>query len=238
MGGGSKLGRPALQRGVCACGKPLPRTNSTCCSRECQAIALSFSRDKRQSRSCEECGMGFKVKACRLQPGKPPVRFCSKVCHSASLRKRHDFVCCKCGDQKTEDDFFVDNNNPRGHVARCKSCYAENVNKVIRFQPAHRQRTIKADAAKRDRSYTLTQDQFMSFWQKPCVYCGDPIATIGLDRIDNSKGYEMGNIVPCCKVCNGMKSDQTFDDFMDRCARISSRNQVDANSAITHGGKY
>lgn len=30
--------------------------------------------------------------------------------------------------------------------------------------------------------------------------------SIGLDRIDNSKGYEPGNVVSCCNVCNTIKN--------------------------------
>lgn len=34
-----------------------------------------------------------------------------------------------------------------------------------------------------------------------CIYCGDN-KNIGLDRIDNSRGHEIGNVVPCCYECN------------------------------------
>lgn len=34
-----------------------------------------------------------------------------------------------------------------------------------------------------------------------CIYCGDT-HNIGLDRIDNNKGHEINNVVPCCYECN------------------------------------
>lgn len=34
-----------------------------------------------------------------------------------------------------------------------------------------------------------------------CFYCGDT-HNLGLDRIDNSRGHEIGNVVPCCYECN------------------------------------
>lgn len=34
-----------------------------------------------------------------------------------------------------------------------------------------------------------------------CIYCGDT-HNIGLDRIDNNRGHEIGNVVPCCYECN------------------------------------
>ena len=35
----------------------------------------------------------------------------------------------------------------------------------------------------------------------PCVYCGDT-HNVGLDRLDNTKGHTMDNVVPCCYECN------------------------------------
>ena len=81
------------------------------------------------------------------------------------------------------------------------------------------QRTAKD----RDVSFELTFDQFKSYWQLDCFYCGDPITTIGLDRVDNLKGYAITNVVSCCKVCNWMKNKSTHDDFISRCKRISER---------------
>lgn len=36
---------------------------------------------------------------------------------------------------------------------------------------------------------------------KPCVYCGDTYR-VGCDRLDNSKGHTIDNVVPCCYECN------------------------------------
>ena len=41
---------------------------------------------------------------------------------------------------------------------------------------------------------------------KPCTYCGDT-KRIGCDRIDNSKGHTMDNVVPCCVECNNVRND-------------------------------
>lgn len=38
-------------------------------------------------------------------------------------------------------------------------------------------------------------------YNRKCVYCGDT-HNIGLDRIDNTKGHEIDNVVPCCYECN------------------------------------
>ncbi len=42
-----------------------------------------------------------------------------------------------------------------------------------------------------------------------CHYCTNklPSTGYGLDRMDNSKGYLLSNVVACCKKCNYMKGD-------------------------------
>ena len=50
-----------------------------------------------------------------------------------------------------------------------------------------------------------------------CHYCGGPLNEhgSGLDRMDNSKGYIRGNVVPCCKDCNTLKSNKfTYSEMM------------------------
>jgi len=50
----------------------------------------------------------------------------------------------------------------------------------------------------------------------PCTYCGK-VATLedtnGLDRLDNTKGHSLGNVVPCCSICNIMKQRMTVTEF-------------------------
>lgn len=51
---------------------------------------------------------------------------------------------------------------------------------------------------------------------------GDGILYSGIDRVDSSVGYEIGNIVPACKICNFAKSNLTQDDFKSWAKRISA----------------
>ena len=41
-----------------------------------------------------------------------------------------------------------------------------------------------------------------------------PLAYNGLDRVDNSRGYEPSNVVPCCRRCNRAKDDMSSQEFM------------------------
>lgn len=42
---------------------------------------------------------------------------------------------------------------------------------------------------------------------KSCIYCGET-HRIGCDRIDNSKGYTIDNVIPCCGDCNRIRSNK------------------------------
>lgn len=63
--------------------------------------------------------------------------------------------------------------------------------------------------------------EFEAFWDQPCHYCGDPIETIGLDRVDNAQGYVSGNVVACCAECNRMKVTLTTQEWFDKVFRIA-----------------
>lgn len=72
------------------------------------------------------------------------------------------------------------------------------------------QRFVKArhDASKRAsgaKEFSLTFVEYIDIINGRCEYCNSDIsqeAGSGLDRIDNDKGYILGNVNPCCSNCN------------------------------------
>ena len=50
----------------------------------------------------------------------------------------------------------------------------------------------------------ITLEEYRNIVSNPCHYCGGPLPPqgTGLDRKDNSKGYDPSNVVPCCWPCN------------------------------------
>jgi len=134
-------------------------------------------------------------------------------------------------------------NNPEKSKTYCRKWRDKNRNKTKelnrKYRETHR-REIREKAKKyaqkrqnipevryndykkqKKRIWDLTFEQFMTFWQKPCYYCGDKMENIGLDRIDNTKGYKLENIVSCCKICNFLKRDFTQEVFVNQCLKIS-----------------
>lgn len=55
----------------------------------------------------------------------------------------------------------------------------------------------------------------------------------GVDRVDSSKGYEVGNCVPCCHVCNVMKASLSVEDFYSHIEQILSvKRKREVNNGI------
>lgn len=95
--------------------------------------------------------------------------------------------------------------------------------RLSKLTPTAKFSAYKSEAKKHNREFSLTFEQFISFWQVPCFYCGDPIDTICLDRIDSSKGYTMENVVSCCRIHNVMKLNHSLEHFIFLCQVVVDR---------------
>jgi hypothetical protein len=93
----------------------------------------------------------------------------------------------------------------------------------------------KSTAKRYNRIFNLSFDEFTDIIQKPCVYCGLPPSNIrfnegrsknekypysGIDRIDSSIGYVMGNVVSCCWDCNRNKGGLSKEQFLAWVERV------------------
>jgi hypothetical protein len=133
------------------------------------------------------------------------------------------------------------------HKARCKAYYQANkekslANDKIRYQLNKPQKALysksysqtlsgkyaiyKSAAKTRGIRFDLTIEEFGDLWQQSCEYCGSSIETIGIDRKDSYVGYVLGNIVPCCSICNSMKLDHSFDAFISHIEKIHTHHKL------------
>jgi len=150
-----------------------------------------------------------------------------------------DKKCCKCHKDKSVDSFYRkwDNRVNKYVVSSwCKTCQNEavrrwqnkNKDKVRQYDKARdntidgRYRRYKHEAKRRNIDFNITKNQFKTYWKKKCYFCGGEIKTIGLDRIDNNKGYSIDNLKSCCKVCNRMKGKMSYPNFINHCKKIVS----------------
>lgn len=90
-----------------------------------------------------------------------------------------------------------------------------------------RYRILKSGAKKRGYSFDLPRALFDDLTTDRCFYCGvEPSPANGVDRVDNSRGYEFGNVVSCCEQCNRAKWVFSRDEFVawvERVQRWTSR---------------
>lgn len=104
--------------------------------------------------------------------------------------------------------------------------------------------SYKKRASTKDMQFSLTVEDFELMTSKPCHYCGKEPAQVrkikgvqgeyvynGIDRINNSKGYEHGNCVPCCGICNSMKYTLSVEDFIEHIKLILERFEYGTRSA-------
>jgi len=107
-----------------------------------------------------------------------------------------------------------------------RKAYVLHKDKILKQNASWRQTkkgrlsSYKRSAISRKIDWDITDEEFFSFWQKSCTYCGDEIETIGLDRIDSQKGYSLENLTSCCSSCNKMKLDLTKEDFLEKIKQI------------------
>lgn len=83
---------------------------------------------------------------------------------------------------------------------------------------------LKGKCKSRGYELSLTLEQYTTLVDgKLCHYCGAGLSKSrgsSLDRVDSSKGYSVDNCVPCCYLCNVMKSDMMQEQFFERIEHI------------------
>ncbi len=144
-------------------------------------------------------------------------KYCSKECkHNNDNEKRNLWR------KENKEEYHKESKEYYQKVKNSKELNDKHLKSLHKHQQSIKGKltSYKSGAKQRGLEFSLTKEQFESYWKKPCFYCGDKIETIGLDRIDNSKGYTLDNIVPCCKTCNNMKKDLSQEEFISQCKKI------------------
>jgi 5-methylcytosine-specific restriction endonuclease McrA len=132
---------------------------------------------------------------------------------------------CFCGCGKKVEVFTA--NLKRGNTRSCGCLIPSNYyeDETLSSKNALFWR-YKDRAKKRGFSFSLEFDEFINLVQQNCFYCGEKPNQVdrklrrkiffynGLDRLQNSKGYEIDNVVSCCKDCNHAKWDRDRYEFI------------------------
>lgn len=143
-----------------------------------------------------------------------------------NIRYRDTYLCvCECGNLKSVKGYCLIKNE----IKTCGECYTKSDTPlIISAKRLYRERYSNGD---------LLFEDFYKLSQMNCNYCGrKPMQAYnyhrcgkrrtsqfakdngkfvynGLDRVDNDKGHNKDNVVPCCKICNYAKSNMSIDEF-------------------------
>jgi hypothetical protein len=100
---------------------------------------------------------------------------------------------------------------------------SENFNNLERYYKEY-----ISSAIKKGREIIIDFEIFKSLVTSACYYCNhiSETETIGIDRVDNSKGYIKENCVPCCWKCNRMKHVYHPEFFLDKCKIMTKEKEA------------
>jgi 5-methylcytosine-specific restriction endonuclease McrA len=179
--------------------------------------------------------MGDKMKD--TNPIKPGDRFGSLVAEKYLYRNKYYrrvfLFRCDCGNVKEIES----NSIKQGKTKSC-GCGIVKGNKLrsIPYRNSEQTRVFNnyiTSSRKRNLKFSLSKEYFTMLTQMNCAYCGskpsngrtvyekkDPYLFSGIDRVDNSKGYVVGNVVACCKTCNIAKASMTLEQFVEWIKRV------------------
>jgi len=147
----------------------------------------------------------------------------------SKLGKSVSFWLCRC--LCGREQFVRGAQIVYGSSTQCKWCgsrklpFGESARRTVLEQ-------YKREAKERGFSWNLSEKQFDSLTKNDCFYCGiipSNIRTLpdmsffsysGIDRVDNTRGYEVDNVVSCCKICNRAKDKMPQVEFLSWAKRV------------------
>lgn len=113
--------------------------------------------------------------------------------------------------QKHKNDFTVEE-ILYGRKKKRNSKTAKDITEIEQDQIKSKASKMISSYNKKDIKNGFGKSNLTTEWlinnilTKPCVYCGDTYR-IGCDRIDNDKGHNKENVVPCCIECNTARNN-------------------------------
>jgi transposase len=179
---------------------------------------------------------GLRFGALTIVGAVRPLRTYKGHLESRSLAK------CDCGERVSVFNHALRS----GNVKTC-GCRITRRNADAVWVRARSNIVIGARARRHGR-VNLSLAQVKAISTRSCFYCGSPAsnklkgrkrgrstrATVlqytGIDQVVLGRGYNLGNILPCCRICNRAKSDMSLKDFLDWLARFGAA--VTANDVV------
>lgn len=149
-------------------------------------------------------------------------------------------VECVCGNIKESSSYTITSGKTKSCGCMSGKIWSDKSNKGVDSLWVSLYNSYKSGAKNRGYSFELSVEQFKEGCSKECHYCGRVGATTrnrnskhkevslsynGLDRFDNSKGYELSNVVTCCSDCNYAKGQKSFNEFEAWLSHVIKNNE-------------
>lgn len=145
---------------------------------------------------------------------------------------------CKCSRCNNITSIRSDrlNNSPKA----CKHCINSLLKEIsdTKYLKLRKYKRIyhsyRSNALNRNLLFELTLENVIKLIDDKCFYCHDKNSK-GIDRIDNSKNYNLNNVISCCKQCNFMKNDSTKEEFLNKIKEIYNIHLKESSTTIPEG---
>ena len=143
--------------------------------------------------------------------------------------------CIKCNKMKRNlaiDEFvnWIIRFNQHNRKVDYQVNFPKNVpviNQTLKQFAKTKYRNTRYDADKQKRIFQIPEELFNQVIIQPCKYCGsfnketkDGHLVNGIDRVINSQGYIVKNIVPCCTICNMTKHTHPLAEFINHVYKL------------------
>ena len=161
-------------------------------------------------------------------------------------------VKCVCGTEKLVQGTHLIS----GNIRSCGCLHTEIRQKAPGLSGLRKKyNQYKANARNNERKFELTFEEFLMIVKKDCFYCGEKpkrsnyyinsngsfndkkitqygadrawFEANGIDRIDSDKDYTLDNTLPCCFMCNEMKSYHDKELYLNKIKSIYKHLKLD-----------
>lgn len=158
--------------------------------------------------------------------------------HLGSWQRQYWHARCTCGTEKTIERASL----VKGRTRSCGCLQRQAASNMAKARTLPDDGAVlnsiykqyRRHAATRNLNFDLSSDDFKLLVGSECYYCGTLGSNVrkyrgtevrinGIDREDNSIGYQLGNVVPCCRACNSGKGTLTKDEFIALATRIAHK---------------
>lgn len=160
----------------------------------------------------------------RCQQNKAVGEFFRNKCRANGLQD----YCKECSKNLIRE--WMKNNPSKAKQIRQRAEKTPNVREYRRRQrlkrpPGERYRQLIKRGTRRGIEIAFTKDEFIDWFPKGVLFChycrrelgeyknGD-LWGLTIDRLDNNKPYELGNIAIACRRCNSMKGSWLTEEQM------------------------